>query len=131
MRLILNILWFILGGWLSGTLWILSGVLLAITVVGLPWAMAAFRIASFSYWPFGRQVVSRAELSRRGDLGTGPVGLLLNILWFIFGGWYLAIHHIVLGIGLCVTIIGIPFGLQHLKLAIISLAPVGKAVIET
>ena len=131
MRLILNILWFILGGWLSGTLWILSGVLLAITIVGLPWAMAAFRIAGFSYWPFGRQVVSRAELSRRGDLGTGPVGLLLNILWFIFGGWYLAIHHIVLGIGLCVTIIGIPFGLQHLKLAIISLAPVGKAVVET
>ena len=131
MRLILNILWFILGGWLSGTLWLLSGVLLAITIVGLPWAMAAFRIAGFSYWPFGRQVVSRAELSRRGDLGTGPVGLLLNILWFIFGGWYLAIHHIVLGIGLCVTIIGIPFGLQHLKLAIISLAPVGKAVVET
>jgi uncharacterized membrane protein YccF (DUF307 family) len=130
-RLILNILWFILGGWLSGTLWILAGVLLAITVVGLPWAMAAFRIAGFSYWPFGRQVVSRAELSRRGDLGTGPLGLLLNILWFIFGGWYLAIHHIVLGIGLCVTIIGIPFGLQHLKLAIISLAPVGKAVVET
>lgn len=131
MRLILNILWFILGGWLSGTLWILSGVLLAITIVGLPWAMAAFRIASFSYWPFGRQVVSRAELSRRGDLGTGPVGFLLNILWFVFGGWYLALHHIVLGIGLCVTIIGIPFGLQHLKLAIISLAPVGKAVVET
>jgi uncharacterized membrane protein YccF (DUF307 family) len=130
-RLILNILWFILGGWISGTLWILAGVLLAVTVVGLPWSMAAFRIAGFSYWPFGRQVVSRAELSRRGDLGTGIVGLLLNILWFIFGGWYLAIHHIVLGIGLCVTIIGIPFGLQHLKLAIISLAPVGKAVVET
>lgn len=130
-RLILNILWFILGGWISGTLWILAGVLLAITIVGLPWSMAAFRIAGFSYWPFGRQVVSRAELGRRGDLGTGPLGLLLNILWFIFGGWYLAIHHIVLGIGLCVTIIGIPFGLQHLKLAIISLAPVGKAVIET
>ncbi len=131
MRLILNILWFILGGWISGSLWILAGVLLAITVVGLPWSMAAFRIAGFSYWPFGRQVVSRAELNRRGDLGTGPVGLLLNILWFILGGWYLAIHHIVLGVGLCVTIIGIPFGLQHLKLAIISLAPVGKAVVET
>ena len=111
MRLILNVLWFVLGGFISGTLWILAGVLLAITIVGLPWSMAAFRIASFSYWPFGRQVVSRAELSRRGDLGTGPLGLLLNILWFIFGGWYLAIHHIVLGIGLCVTIIGIPFGL--------------------
>lgn len=131
MRLILNILWFLLGGWISGSLWILAGLLLAITVVGLPWAMAAFRIAGFSYWPFGRQVVSRAELNRRGDLGTGPVGLLLNILWFILGGWYLAVQHIVLGVGLCVTIIGIPFGLQHLKLAIISLAPVGKAVVET
>lgn len=131
MRLILNILWFLLGGWISGSLWILAGLLLALTVVGLPWAMAAFRIAGFSYWPFGRQVVSRAELNRRGDLGTGPVGLLLNILWFILGGWYLAVQHIVLGVGLCVTIIGIPFGLQHLKLAIISLAPVGKAVVET
>jgi uncharacterized membrane protein YccF (DUF307 family) len=131
MRLILNILWFIFGGFISGTLWILAGVLLAITIVGLPWTQAAFRIASFSYWPFGRQVVSRAELSRRGDLGTGPLGLLLNIVWFILGGWWLAIHHIVLGVGLCVSIIGIPFGLQHLKLAIISLAPVGKAVVET
>lgn len=131
MRLLLNILWFILGGWLSGTLWILAGVLLAITIVGLPWANAAFRIASFSYWPFGRQLVNRAELNRRGDLGTGPVGLLLNIVWFVLGGWWLAIHHIVLGVGLFITIIGIPFGIQHLKLAIISLAPVGKAVIET
>ncbi len=131
MRLLLNILWFIFGGWISGTLWLLSGVLLAITVVGLPWAMAAFRIASFSYWPFGRQVVSRAELYRRNDLGTGPFGFVLNVIWFLLGGWYLALHHLVLGIGLCVSIIGIPFGLQHLKLAIISLAPVGKAVVET
>lgn len=131
MRLLLNILWFVFGGWISGTLWLLSGVLLAITVIGLPWAMAAFRIASFSYWPFGRQVVSRAELLRRGDLGTGVIGLLLNVVWFVLGGWYLALHHIVLGVGLCLTIIGIPFGLQHLKLAIISLAPVGKAVVET
>ena len=131
MRLLLNILWFVLGGWLSGTLWILAGALLAITIVGLPWANAAFRIASFSYWPFGRQLVNRAELNRRGDLGTGPVGLVLNIVWFVLGGWWLAIHHIVLGVGLFITIIGIPFGIQHLKLAIISLAPVGKAVIET
>jgi uncharacterized membrane protein YccF (DUF307 family) len=131
MRLLLNILWFILGGWLSGTLWILAGILLAITIVGLPWTSAAFRIASFTYWPFGRQVISRAELNRRGDLGTGPLGLVLNIIWFLVAGLWLAIHHVVLGIGLCVTIIGIPFGLQHLKLAIISLAPVGKAVVET
>ena len=119
------------GGWISGTLWLLSGVLLAITIVGLPWAMAAFRIASFSYWPFGRQVVSRAELYRRNDIGTGAFGFLLNVVWFVLGGWYLALHHVVLGVGLCISIIGIPFGLQHLKLAIISLAPVGKAVVET
>lgn len=131
MRLILNILWFVLGGWLSGSLWILAGILLAITIVGLPWAQAAFRIASFSYWPFGRQVVSRSEAFNRSDLGTGPIGFFLNILWFLFGGWYLALHHVVLGVGLCVTLIGIPFGIQHFKLALISLAPVGKTVIET
>lgn len=129
MRLILNILWFVLGGWVSGLLWILSGLLLAITIIGLPWALAAFRIAGFSAWPFGRQVVSRADLGE-SDLGTGPFGLLLNIIWFVLGGWYLAIHHILLGVGLCVTIIGIPFGLQHLKLAMISLAPVGKTVVR-
>ncbi|WP_304167730.1 YccF domain-containing protein [Phenylobacterium aquaticum] len=130
MRLLLNILWLIFGGWISFLLWMLSGVLLAITVVGLPWAFSAFRIAGFSAWPFGRQVVSRAELSHRGDLGTGAFGFLLNVVWFVLGGWYLALHHLVLGVGLCVSIIGIPFGIQHFKLALISLAPVGKAVVE-
>lgn len=131
MRLLLNILWLVLGGWISFLLWMLSGVLLAITIVGLPWAFSAFRIAGFSAWPFGRQVVNRAELSHRGDLGTGAVGFLLNVVWFVLGGWYLALHHLVLGAGLCVTIIGIPFGIQHFKLALISLAPVGKAIVET
>ncbi len=130
MRLILNILWFVFGGWISGSLWILAGILLAITIVGLPWAQAAFRIAGFSYWPFGRQVVDRGGFRGRGDLGTGGLGLVLNIIWFVLAGWYLAIHHIVLGIGLCVTVIGVPFGFQHFKLAMISLAPVGKAVVE-
>lgn len=129
MRLLLNILWFILGGWLSGLLWFLAGVLLAITIVGLPWSQAAFRIGGFSFWPFGRQVVAREVIRPGGDLGTGPLGLLLNVVWFVLGGWYLALHHIALGVGLCVTIIGIPFGWQHLKLAMISLAPVGKDVV--
>ena len=129
MRLILNCLWFILGGWISGSLWILAGLLLAITVVGLPWASAAFRIAGFSYWPFGRQVMPRSGFGGT-DLGTGPLGAILNGIWFIFAGWYLALHHILLGLALCITIIGIPFGLQHLKLAVISLAPVGKTVVN-
>lgn len=126
MRLLLNLLWFVLGGWVSLLLWLLSGVLLAITVVGLPWSMAAFRIAGFSAWPFGRQVVSRPD----GELGTGSFGFLLNVIWFLLGGWYLAAHHLILGVGLMLTIIGIPFGLQHIKLAVISLAPVGKQVVD-
>jgi len=121
MRLLLNILWFVLGGWLSGSLWILAGILLAITVIGLPWTPAAFRIASFSYWPFGRMVVDR-------DAGVGSG--CLNVLWLVLAGWWLALHHILLAAALAVTIIGIPFALQHVKLALLSLTPVGKGVIE-
>jgi uncharacterized membrane protein YccF (DUF307 family) len=129
MTLILNILWFVFGGWISGTLWIIAGVVLACTVVGLPWVPAVFRLAGFSYVPFGRQVVDRSALGGPGDLGVGPAGCLLNVVWFVFAGWWLFIHHLVLAVGLAVTLIGIPFALQHLKLAFISLAPVGKAVV--
>jgi uncharacterized membrane protein YccF (DUF307 family) len=94
MRLLLNILWFIFGGFISGTLWILAGVILAITIIGPPWTPAAFRIAGFSYWPFGRVVEDRDD---------GAVSLLLNIVWLVFAGWWLAIHHIVLAAGLAVT----------------------------
>jgi uncharacterized membrane protein YccF (DUF307 family) len=121
MRLILNILWFIFGGFIAGTAWVLAGVLLAITIIGLPWTPAAFRIAGFAYFPFGKVVVDR---------DNGPTSLLLNVVWFLFAGWWLALHHIVLAIGLAVTLIGIPFAWQHLKLAVISLTPVGKAVVE-
>ncbi len=122
MRLLFNLLWFIFGGWIAGTLWLLAGVILAITIVGLPWTPAAFRMAGFAYWPFGKAVVDR---------DAGPASLLLNIIWLIFAGWWLALHHIILALALAVTIIGIPFAWQHLKMAAISLAPVGKVVIET
>ena len=121
MRLLLNILWFILGGWISGSLWILAGALLAITVIGLPWTPAAFRMAGFSYWPFGKVVVDRHN---------GAASVLLNILWLLLAGWWLALHHIVLAAALAVTIIGIPFAWQHVKLAMLALTPVGKAVVE-
>lgn len=130
LRLLLNLLWFVFGGWISGLAWILAGVILAITVVGLPWAQAAFRIASFSFWPFGREVVSREAVFGRHDLGTGSMGFLLNVVWFVFAGWWLALHHLVLAVGLAITIIGIPFAVQHIKLAVISIAPVGKTVVE-
>lgn len=121
MRLLMNILWFIFGGWISGTLWILAGAILAVTIVGLPWTPAAFRIAGFSYWPFGRIVTDR---------DNGAVSVLLNILWLLLAGWWLALHHICLAIGLTLTIIGIPFAWQHVKLAGLSLTPVGKTVVE-
>lgn len=122
MRLVLNILWFVFGGWISGSLWILAGALLAITIIGLPWTPAVFRMASFSYWPFGRAAVHR-------DTGFGSA--LLNILWIVLAGWWLALHHIVLAVGLAVTIIGIPFAWQHVKLAGLALTPVGMDVVRT
>ena len=129
MTLLLNILWFILGGFAAGLAWFLGGVVLAITIVGLPWAGAAFRIGVFAFAPFGSQVIDRQWVTGREDLGTGCMGLLLNIIWFVFAGWYIALAHIVVGATQCLTIIGIPFGLQHFKLAMIAMAPVGKTVV--
>lgn len=129
-RLILNILWFILGGWLSGLLWLLGGALLAITVVGLPYSFAAWRIASFSFWPFGREVVDRQAVTGQEDLGTGGLGCLMNIVWFLLAGWYIALSHLIIAVAEFVSIIGIPFALKDLELARLALAPVGKTVVE-
>ena len=127
--LLLNVLWFVLGGFAAGFAWLLGGVVLAITIVGLPWAAAAFRIGIFAFAPFGSRVVDRRVITGRDDLGTGSLGLILNVVWFLFAGWYIALAHVIIGAVQCVTIIGIPFGLQHFKLAIIALAPVGKSVV--
>ena len=111
--------------------WWLAGVLCAITIVGLPWARSCFVIGSFSLWPFGQEAVSRRELSGRNDLGTGPLGLIGNVVWFVVAGWWLAIGHLASALACFVTIIGIPFGIQHIKLALIALAPVGMTVVPT
>ncbi len=130
MTLILNILWFVLGGWVAGLWWLACGLLLAITIIGLPWTQAAWRIGMFSFAPFGKRVVPRDEITGREDLGTGSTGFLLNVIWFVLAGWHLALMHLVIGVVQCVSIIGIPFGIQHFKLALIALAPVGKEVVE-
>jgi uncharacterized membrane protein YccF (DUF307 family) len=130
MNVILNILWFVLGGFLSGLGWMLAGVLMAVTIVGLPWARSCFMLASFSFWPFGRDVVRRDEFSGQEDLGTGAFGTIGNIIWFVLCGWWLAIWHISAAVALAVTIIGIPFALQHVKLAMASLFPVGRSVMS-
>jgi uncharacterized membrane protein YccF (DUF307 family) len=129
-RLILNILWFILGGWLSGLLWLLGGLILAVTIVGLPYTAAAWRIAGFAFWPFGKEIVSREIVTGQGDLGTGPLGFVLNVIWFLLGGWYIALSHLLIAIAEAVTIVGIPFAIKDLQLAIIALAPIGKTVVE-
>ena len=129
MRLLLNLLWFVLGGLVMGLGWALAGLLCAITVVGLPWARSCFVLARFSLWPFGQEAVSRRELTGRADLGTGPRGLVGNGLWFLLAGWWLAMGHLGSALACFITIIGIPFGIQHIKLALIALAPVGMTVV--
>ncbi len=122
-RLLLNILWFIFGGWISGLLWLFAGALLALTIVGLPWTFAAWRIASYSFWPFGREIVWQDQ-----HLVPGGVAVVLNVVWFILGGWYIALTHLVIAVAEFVSIIGIPFALKDLELAKLALAPVGRTI---
>lgn len=125
-----NFLWFIMGGVLMGLGWWLAGLLAFISIVGIPWGKACFVIGQFAFLPFGKEAVSRKDLSRQGDIGTGFFGLVGNILWFLVAGVWLAIGHVVSAVACFVTIIGIPFGIQHLKLAAIALAPIGKTIVD-
>lgn len=130
MRLLMNVLWFVLGGLLMALGWWLAGVLMALTVIGLPWARSCFVIGQFALWPFGREAADRSMVRGRGDLGTGALGVLGNVVWFVLAGWWLAIGHLSSALACFVTIIGIPFGIQHVKLALVALAPVGKTIVE-
>ena len=130
MRAIGNFLWFILGGFFMGLGWWLVGVLAFVTIVGIPWAKACFVIGQFAFLPFGREAVSRKVLSQQDDIGTGAAGTLGNILWFVFAGIWLAIGHVLSAVACFVTILGIPFGIQHLKLAGIALSPIGKTIVS-
>ncbi|MDD2357808.1 MAG: YccF domain-containing protein [Thiovulaceae bacterium] len=129
MKTIGNILWFVFGGFFMGLAWWSMGVLAFITIIGIPWARACFMIGTFSFFPFGKEVVSRKELTHKDDIGTGFLGTIGNIIWFIFVGIWLAIAHLALALTYFLTIIGIPFGLQHLKLAEMALFPIGKTIV--
>jgi len=109
--------------------WILAALVMAVTIVGLPWTRAAFNIASYTLLPFGQKAVSRAEYTGRQDIGTGPLGFLGNVLWLVLAGWWLALAHLVTAILLALTIIGIPFAWAHLKLAGLALWPIGKIIV--
>lgn len=128
MRTGANILWFLLGGWALGLGWWFAAVVMAISIIGLPWARACFEIGKLSFAPFGRDVVSHAELVGGSSVGLGAFRFLANLLWLPFG-LMLAISHLLHGCLMFVTIIGIPLALQDFKLAGISLFPVGKRVV--
>ena len=128
--LLLNVLWIVFGGLWMAIGWLVAAVIMAITIIGLPWARAAFNIASYALLPFGRRAVSRAEYLGVEDFGTGPLGLVGNIVWLVLAGWWLALGHLITAFILAITIIGIPFAWAHLKLAGIALWPIGKMVVE-
>lgn len=125
-----NFLWFMLGGVFMGLAWFLVGLLAFISILGIPWGKACFVNGAFSFFPFGKEAISRKELRQKGDIGTGSLGLLGNIVWFVFAGIWLAIGHVLSALLCFITIIGIPFGIQHLKLAGLALSPIGKTVVS-
>jgi uncharacterized membrane protein YccF (DUF307 family) len=124
LSLVLNILWVVFGGFYMALFWLIAAVLMAVTIIGLPWARAAFNIAWYALLPFGQTVVPRAEYTGVEDLGTGPFGFLGNLIWLVFFGWWIALAHVVTAVGLGITIIGLPFAWAHLKLARLALWPI-------
>ena len=124
MNAIGNVLWFVLGGFVMGLGWWLAGCVMILTIVGIPWARSCFVIGSFCFFPFGREAVDR------DPGGPGVLGTIGNIIWFVLAGIWLAIGHVISAVGCAVTIIGIPFAIQHLKLAGIALAPIGKTIVD-
>lgn len=130
MSLIGNILWFILGGAVMGIGWWIVGLLAYLSIIGIPWGKACFVIGQFAFMPFGKEAVSRTYIYTKDDIGTGALGTLGNVIWFIFAGVWLAIGHLLSALVCFITIIGIPFGIQHLKLASIAVAPIGKTIID-
>lgn len=118
-----NLIWLLFGGFLSALGYIIGGFALCLTIVGIPFGLQCFKLATFILWPFGREAVSTSQ-------SGGCLATLLNIVWILFGGLWIAIVHVAFGLLLCITTIGIPFGKQHFKLVEISLMPFGKRIID-
>lgn len=117
-----NLLWILLGGLFVSLYYVLMGLAFCITIIGIPFGVQLFKIAGFALYPFGRQVVP-------GTNDGGCLSIIMNIIWIIFGGIEIALAHVVLGILFCITIIGIPFGVQNFKMALLALTPFGKQIV--
>lgn len=129
LSLLLNVLWLVFGGLWMAVAWGVAAVIMAITIVGLPWTRAAFNIGVYTLLPFGQKAVSREEYTGVHDLGTGVLGDIGNVVWLVLAGWWLALGHLIFALALAITIIGIPFAWAHLKLAGIALWPIGKMIV--
>ncbi|WP_369211197.1 YccF domain-containing protein [Streptomyces flavofungini] len=123
MKTVLNVIWLVLCGFWMFLAYLVAGVLLCITIIGIPFGVASFRIGRYALWPFGYAAVERRDAGAPSCVG--------NALWLVLAGWWLAIGHIVTGVLLCVTIIGIPLGLANFKLIPVSLLPLGREIVRT
>ena len=123
MNVLLNLLWLILGGLLTAVEYLISSVLLMITIIGIPFGFQTLKMATLALWPFGKKVVATPD-------SGGCLSILMNIIWILVGGIWICLTHLAFGVVLCITIIGIPFGLQHFKLAGLALTPFGKNIVD-
>ncbi|MBR1395793.1 MAG: YccF domain-containing protein [Prevotella sp.] len=124
MKTLGNIIWIIFGGLFLAMGYVFSGIILCCTIIGIPFGLQIFKVAGLALWPFGREV--RYKQQSAGCLSTG-----MNVLWILIGGIWLALEHVIIGIVFFITIIGIPFGKQHLKLAAIALTPFGREIVSS
>lgn len=133
MRFAVNVIWFVLGGWYITLIWLVGAAVFAISVIGLPMTRAAVEMARMSAWPFGKEVVHVRDLDRKtlslSTATTGTIGFVFNVIWAATFGLLLFFSYLVSGVLCCLTIVGIPLGLQSFKLAAISLWPVGRRVV--
>lgn len=123
MNVLLNLLWLVFGGIFTAIEYLISSLLMMITIIGIPFGLQTLKMASLALWPFGKQVVATPD-------SGGCLSILMNIIWILVGGIWICLTHLVFGIVLCITIIGIPFGLQHFKLAGLALTPFGKNIVD-
>ena len=123
MRTILNVIWVIFAGWALFLGYVVAGILLCIPIITIPWAIASFRIAGYAFWPFGREIIDKPK--------SGVFSFLGNIIWVVLAGWWLTIGHILTGVALCITIIGIPMAIANFKMIPVSLMPLGKEIVSS
>ena len=121
MKFIGNIIWMVLGGFIISLYYALVGIVFCLTIIGIPFGMQLFKMAGLALWPFGHDV-------KPGSNDGGCLSLIMNVIWILLGGIEIALTHVGLGIFFCMTIVGIPFGLQHFKMVILALVPFGKQI---